>query len=152
MTVALLVVIVLILLFGAGVVKGWLTNLVALGCGGLAILMALLWLGSFFGENGVTYVMYAVGAILFALLIARLAIGAGSAGAGEATPNRPSPTAANSSPLSTELRDKVWQRWAPDIAHNFSADARARAQDLFFENDHAALEQFCREEMKRSRK
>lgn len=152
MTFALLVVIVLVLLFGAGVVKGWLTNLAALGCGGLIILMALLWLGSFFGENGVTYVMYAVGAVLFVLLIAKLAIGSASTTAGEEITKRPRPTASTSPPLSTEMRDKVWQRWSADIALNFSPEARARAQDLYFKNDHAELDRFCREEMSRRRK
>lgn len=47
MVIALLVLIVLILLFGAGVVKGWVANLVTLGCGGLAIIAALLWVGHF---------------------------------------------------------------------------------------------------------
>lgn len=68
MIVALLVVIVLILLFGAGVVKGWLANGIGMGCGFLALVAAVLWLGSFFGENGVEYVFW--GFLGFLLLLA----------------------------------------------------------------------------------
>jgi hypothetical protein len=65
--VALLVLIVLILLFGAGVVKGWIANVVGYGCGGLAILAALLWVGSFFGEHGFMYVVYGILGLLLVL-------------------------------------------------------------------------------------
>lgn len=151
MIVALLVFIVLILLFGAGVVRGWLANVVGLGCGGLVILMALLWLGSFFGENGVTYIMYAIGAVLLALAVAKVVIGSESATVSR-TFEQASPTPRQTPLLSTESRDKVWQRWAADIALNFDAKARAHAQQLYDQNDDAGLDRFCREKMKRLRK
>ena len=145
MIVALLVLVVLILLFGAGVVKGWLSNIVGFGCGGFLILVALLWLGSFFGDNGVTYIMYAVGAFLLALVVVGLIVQSDSPTASSGQAPR------NTSPLSSNPRDKIWQRWSADIAFNFSPEARATAQRLYDDNQATALDQFCREEMKRRR-
>jgi hypothetical protein len=142
MIVALLVLIVLILLFGAGVVKGWLANVAGLGCGGLVILVALLWLDSFFGENGVIYIVYGVGAVLALLVVAKLAMAPGKPAA-----ESPFSLTKNISPLSDEPRDKIWQRWSPDINHNFSCEAQERANYLYYNNDHAELDAFCREEM-----
>lgn len=65
MIVALLVLIVLILLFGAGVVKGWLSNALGLVLGGGAIILALVWVGSFFGEHGAFWIFMIVGGLLF---------------------------------------------------------------------------------------
>jgi hypothetical protein len=56
MIVALLILIVLILLFGAGVVNGWTANVATAGCGFIAICLPLAWLGSFFGKDGFMYV------------------------------------------------------------------------------------------------
>lgn len=70
MIVALLVLIVLILLFGAGVVKGWIANVATMGCGFIAICLALAWLGSFFGKDGFMYVLFALGGIMLLLAIA----------------------------------------------------------------------------------
>jgi len=151
MIVALLLVIVLILLFGAGVVKGWLANVIGLGCGGLAILMALLWLGSFLGENGVTYLLYAIGVILMALVVAKVFIGSDGAPASSTRSKQTFSSPKRNQLLSTDLRDQIWQRWSADIASNFSAEARAHAQQRYDENDAAGLDRFCREEMKRRR-
>lgn len=68
MIVALLVLIVAILLFGAGVVKGFLANAISLGCGGMLILLIALWLGSFLGEYGLLWVIGIVVA-LFGLAV-----------------------------------------------------------------------------------
>ena len=70
MIIALLVVIVLVLLFGAGVVKGWLANGIGMGCGFIAIVAAVLWLGSFFGENGPEYVIYGFCGLILLLALA----------------------------------------------------------------------------------
>ena len=69
MIVALLVLIVLILLFGAGAVKGWITNAFVGIVGFLAICLAVVWVGSFFGENGPMYVMIFIGVIAFVVAI-----------------------------------------------------------------------------------
>ena len=65
MVVALLILIVFILLFGAGTVNGWLANAAGLGFGTL-VLVGLL-LGSFLGPNGIEYVVFAVMGSLLAL-------------------------------------------------------------------------------------
>lgn len=69
MIVALLILIVFILLFGAGVVKGFLANAAAIGGGAIILLGLLLWVGSFFGENGFMYVIFAVMGLLLVLVI-----------------------------------------------------------------------------------
>ena len=63
MIVALLILIVFILLFGAGVVKGWLANTAALVFGGGIALMLALWLGSYLGEYGLIWVILIVAAL-----------------------------------------------------------------------------------------
>ena len=65
MIVALLVLIALILLFGAGVVKGWLSNAIGLVLGGGAIVLTLVWLGSYLGENGPFWLFIGIGVLLF---------------------------------------------------------------------------------------
>jgi len=67
MIVALLVLVVLILLFGAGVVKGWIANAAGLGCGFIILIAMILWIGSFFGEDGPVYVIIGSGILLTAL-------------------------------------------------------------------------------------
>jgi len=69
MILALLILIVLILLFGAGVVKGWLKN--ALGAMlGIGLIVALmLTVTSLFGENAFWWMVYGSGALLLAIVI-----------------------------------------------------------------------------------
>jgi hypothetical protein len=69
MIVALLVLIVLILLCGAGAVKGWITNAFVTIVGFLAICLAFIWVGSFFGENGPMIVFMVVGGFLFVVSV-----------------------------------------------------------------------------------
>jgi hypothetical protein len=69
MTVALLILIVFILLFGAGVVKGWLANVMGYGLGGAILVVLLAYLGSFLGEYGVLWVL-AIAAALLVLAVA----------------------------------------------------------------------------------
>lgn len=82
MIVALLVLIVLILLFGAAAVKGWIKSTVAYVLGFTAIVTVIIWLSSFFGENGFLWVMGG----LFVLVVA-----IGIAGYIEANPAPPPP-------------------------------------------------------------
>lgn len=63
LVIALLVLIVLILLFGAGVVKGWLSNALTLGCSLIAIVVALAWVSTLLGVNMV-YLFSAIGGLL----------------------------------------------------------------------------------------
>lgn len=65
MIIALLSLIALILLFGASVVKGWIKNAAAVVCASTLIVLAVLWVGSFFGENGFLYVWLGLGTLLF---------------------------------------------------------------------------------------
>lgn len=68
MVIALLILIVAILLFGAGAVKGWIRGGLAAGFGFAVIATALIWVGSFFGENGFLYVCLAIGGLAVLLL------------------------------------------------------------------------------------
>lgn len=68
MIIALLILIVAILLFGAGVVKGFLANTIALAVGGVIVLTLALWLGSYLGEYGLIWVIVIV-ASLFGLAV-----------------------------------------------------------------------------------
>lgn len=147
MTTALLVVIILILLFGAGVVKGWLANLVGFGCGGILILAALLWLGSFFGENGFTYIVYGIMALIGILALIGIAIRAEPT---SSTRNQSLPVTKSATeeqvvaPTEPEQHDRVWAWFADDIALRFTPEARAKATELYDANDVVGLDRFCR--------
>jgi hypothetical protein len=146
MTVALLLLIVLILLFGAGVVKGWLANLAGVGCAAIVILAALLWLGSFFGENGPAYILYGILAAFSVLLLIGLAVRNGEDG-----PQTPSIVVDASTteeqpsvPAEPDPRDRVWAWFADDITLRFTPEARAKATELYDSNDVIGLDRFCR--------
>ncbi len=72
MVVALRILIVLILLFGAAAVKGWIKSAAVGILGFVAICAVLIWLGSFFGENGVMYVLFGLsgGMVLLGIIAA----------------------------------------------------------------------------------
>lgn len=70
MIAALLVLIVLILLFGAGVVKGWLANALGYCLGGLVLLVAAGWLISFLGDDGFIWMLAGIGVAAVLLWIA----------------------------------------------------------------------------------
>lgn len=67
MIVGLLILIVLILLFGAGVVKGWLKNALGLVLGLLIAAGALTWLAATLGEDGAMIALLVGGAVLIGL-------------------------------------------------------------------------------------
>lgn len=67
--IALLVLIVCIMLFGAAAVKGVLANTLTLGCAALLILIPILWVGSFIGEDGVIYTVMGILGLLLALAV-----------------------------------------------------------------------------------
>lgn len=161
MIVALLVVIILILLLGAGVVKGWIANGIGFGCGGLVILAALLWLGSYFGENGFKYIVWAILGVFGVLLLIGLAVGPDkpSTQANANLPPRqpPSPPAvpapkSHPAPREPSPRDRVWAWFERDITLRFSPEARVRARQLYDANSVIGLERFCREETERLNK
>lgn len=160
MIVALLVLIVLILLFGAGVVKGWIANAVTLGCGGLAIMAALLWLGSFFGENGVQYVLWTVIGIMLLLALVGMALDPNKPAATHSRPARvkpapnyeapvPKPPSPQQQSARDKSRDKVWSWYAADIVHRFNPEAQAKARELYGKSDALGLDRLCREELAR---
>lgn len=155
MIVALLVLIVLILLFGAGVVKGWIANAVTMGCGFIALCLALIWLGSFFGENGFLYVLLAIGGIM--LLLAALA-----AIFNDQVPtqppivprspvsfDRPRPAPKPVARAEPPAVERVWGWFAQDIALRFSPEARAKARELYDAGNAHGLDRFCRDEIQR---
>lgn len=154
MIVALLVLIILILLFGAGVVKGWIANVATMGCGFIAICLALIWLGSFFGENGFLYVVFAIGGMALVLGIIGKIMEASppaqpiSGGAPASSP-KPRPSPKPSAPPEAPAVDKVWGWYAHDISLRFSHEARERARKLYDAGDAHNLDRFCREEVRR---
>lgn len=154
MIVALLVLIILILLFGAGVVKGWIANVATMGCGFIAICLALIWLGSFFGENGFLYVVFAIGGMALVLGIIGKIMEASppaqpiSGGAPASSP-KPRPSPKPSAPPEAPAVDKVWGWYAHDISLRFSHEAREGARKLYDAGDAHNLDRFCREEVRR---
>lgn len=155
MVVALLVLIVLILLFGAGVVKGWIANAATMGCGFVAICLALIWLGSFFGENGFLYVLLAIGGILLLLGVLAAIFEHSTTQSPPAARRfpvpsvRPQPAPKPVPPAEPPAVDRVWGWYARDIALRFGATARAKAHALYDAGDAHALDLFCREEIAR---
>ncbi len=69
MTIILLLLIVLILLFGAGVVKGWLRNVFGAVLGISLLASILLTAVSIFGEDAFWTIWVGGGALLFALVV-----------------------------------------------------------------------------------
>lgn len=67
MIIALLVLIVFILLFGAAAVKGWLKSTATMILGFVILVGLVLWLGSFFGGDGPMYVILGGGGLLLVL-------------------------------------------------------------------------------------
>lgn len=152
MIVALLVLIVLILLFGAGVVKGWIANAATMGCGFIAIVTALIWVGSFFGENGFLYVLLTIGGLMLALLAAGYMMGLDSPPPAmpRSIPSpRPRPPPKPAPPREPPAVERVWGWYAHDIALRFSPEARERARKLYDAGDAHNLDRFCREESAR---
>ena len=66
MIVGLLIFIVLILLFGAGVVKGWLANIFGAFLGLGLLIAAAIWVNIQFGEYGLIGVCFALLVLFFA--------------------------------------------------------------------------------------
>lgn len=152
MIVALLVLIVLILLFGAAAVKGWIANTAVAGCGFIAICLAIVWLGTFFGEHGFLYVVFGIGGILLVLGITGkiLDVSPPPPPAGARVPNpRPRPNPKPSPPPEPPAVEKVWGWYASDISLRFSPEARDRARELYDAGDAHKLDRFCREEKAR---
>jgi hypothetical protein len=154
--VALLVLIILILLFGAGVLKGWIANVATMGCGFISICLALIWLGSFFGEHGFMYVVFAIGVIALVLgIIGKIMEASPPAPPiqrhAPASSPRPRPIPKPSPPPEPPAVEKVWGWYAHDISLRFSAEARDKARKLYDAGDAHNLDRFCREERARLR-
>jgi hypothetical protein len=121
-----------------------------LGCGGIAIMATLLWLGSFFGENGVQYVLWAV--IGLVLLLALLGAAFDPNRSAPPPPQQPKPNAAAAEvPPQAEPsgRERVWAWYENEICFRFSSEARSKAHALHEKNDVLALDRLCREEVTR---
>lgn len=65
MIIFLLILIVLILLFGAGVVKGWIKGLLTFVLGGVLAVALLVWLANILGEDG-AMIALGIGALALA--------------------------------------------------------------------------------------
>lgn len=139
MVVVLLILIAFILLFGAGVVLGWLRNVVGFGIGGLILLILLLKLGSYFGEYGFLWVIGAVAA-LFGLAVAV-----------EDRVLKPRLLAKLDPYDEARMADLIWNRYVDDIREHFSSEAQQKARTLFIAKDHVGLENLCKFELSRIR-
>ncbi len=67
MIVSLLILIVLILLFGAAAVKGWLANIAGAALGLALLIAAGIWVNTYFGEYGIIAVCVGLLIAFFAL-------------------------------------------------------------------------------------
>jgi len=64
MIIALLILIIFILLFGAAAVKGWIFNAATILVGFVILVGLVIWVGSFFGDDGPMYVIIGGGTLL----------------------------------------------------------------------------------------
>lgn len=159
MIIALLVLIVLILLFGAAAVKGWIANAAVAGCGFIAICLALVWVGSFFGKNGFAYLLLAIAGLMLVLAAIAQFVDTGSAPLPKARKpgasthplqaDRPRPSPKPGRPPEPKAVDRVWGWFSRDIALRFSPEARATAHELYDAGNAHGLDRFCREEIAR---
>jgi len=138
--IALLVLIVLILLFGAGVVKGWLANLLGAVLGFAVLAALIVTIESQLGEEAFLYVLWAIGGFFMALWFASKVIEARSA--------RLPPQAAVQTPSTTQDPSRepvkaVWRTYADDIQYRFDLSSQIRAHDIYKTGDAAELEKFC---------
>lgn len=137
MTVGLLILIVLILLFGAGVVTGWLANIIGAVIGSVLLVALSVTIISLFGED-VFWLLLGGVAVLFLALHIYV----------DATKYTPPPRVAlkvlNPAPvLPDPAVKKVWRKYADDIEHRFDVTSQARAHEIYKSRDPEALEAFC---------
>ena len=146
MIVGLLLLIVAILLFGAGVVKVWLANIFGFGVGGLVLLVTILNLSSYLGGYGVLLVLVSV----IGVVVGGLAIGiffedrAKQKLLNDIKSRSLKPSATE--PLQAH---KVWGLYVRDIRERFSPEARNRARAFYAAEDAVGLERLCQEEVDR---
>jgi len=140
MIVALLVLIVLILLFGAAAVRGWIANAVVMGFCLVAIALALIWVGSFFGPDGTLYILGGL-CVVMLLLAAWKAVPPSPLPPDLIVPPKPKPR--------SKATERAWQLFADDIANRFSPVAREEAHRLYEAGETRELYQFCRREVER---
>lgn len=145
MATGLLFLIVLILLFGAGVVKGWLLNAIGAILGLCLVIGIILWICSIFslGDGGFM-VIFMVGGLL-------LALGAAWArGDLRRLQNSLSATDAGAAnPMSRTLY--VWRIYERQINGRFSPEAKAAAYAAMNRGDEHGLNSLCMEELARLR-
>ena len=149
MIVLLLILIVLILLFGAAVVRGALANILGAVIGSILLCAVVLWVGSFFGEDGPRYVIYALCAVGLVLAGAAAIYQANEKAEAQAAAAPPPAWTPSSSVKAEGIA--VWRRWETEIDGKFSSQARARAQVFYDAGDPAGLDKFCREGSRRLR-
>jgi predicted permease len=141
MIVALLIVIILILLFGAAAVKGWIKSAIA-GIAGFAVICtAIIWLGSFFGEDGPAYVLLGIAGVMIAL------------GALGFILTEIEKAKANRRGRRDEIRrkpkiERLWHHFAKDI-ERFDPDAKDMARRYYDAKNVQGLREFCRAEIAR---
>lgn len=141
MVAGLLFLIVLILLFGAGVVKGWLLNVAGAVLGFVIVIGTILWICSEFslGDDGFM-------AIWIGFLMSLAGLGAwGRSYLARAATKAATPKSAN--PLSRTLY--VWRIYEPDINRRFSPEAKAAAFAALNRSDEHGLNSLCMEELAR---
>jgi len=149
MIIALLILISLILLFGAAAVKGWIQNAVVVIIGFAAICTALIWLGSFFGEDGLTYVMLAITATMFGLVLLALILSQLEREKTEAKARDENRKAERKAIKQKPKIERLWHYFAPEI-ERFDSDARAKAQSFYDTNNVEALRQFCQKQIEKT--
>lgn len=142
MIVALLILIVLILLFGAAAIKGWIKSALGLGIGLILAAVVILWITSLLGEDGFLYLLGALFVLSLVLIATKEYV------------DRPSPApkpnqhkyVAKPKPIAERSIDRVWGWFSEDIEQRFSDEARAQAKSLFEAGDPRGLDEFCRRE------
>jgi len=137
MVIWLLILIVLILLLGAGVVKGWLVNIVGAALGFILLAALTTAITSAFDEDGFLYVL---GGLLVLSAAAKLYVEATEY---RSDPPRSAPTRAPEPPSPDQPVKKVWLEYANDIQHHFDITSQVKAHDIYKTGDAEALESFC---------
>lgn len=143
MVFALLMLIVMILLFGAGVVRGWLTNLFGLVLGFILLAALIVFAVKIFGADDFHWLLLGGGGLLLALTI--LAKSASSSPFERSGVNSSKgKSAVEQSTDQTAARDLVWSWYTEDLNGSFDSEAREEAERLYEANDVQGLDRFCR--------
>lgn len=141
---ALLILIVLILVFGAGVVRGWLANLLGLAIGCLLLGGLIIFLVEIFGRDGFQALLLGGGSILLVASIWARASTAKAAQGGTQFSPADNITEGASPSDGLDARDRVWGWYEKEIEGHFDESTKAKALELYLANEVQALDRFCR--------